>query len=375
MDKVRLGVVGLGNMGPSHCKAIHVLHQVPGMTLGAVCDISEERRKRAAEQFEGVPIFEDVTEMYESGLIDAVLIAVPHFYHPSFAIEAFAHGLHVLIEKPAGVYTKQVLEMNAAAASSGKVFGIMYNQRTNPVYQKVRDLVQGGELGSIKRAVWVVTDWYRPQAYHDSGEWRSTWRGEGGGTLINQNPHNLDLFQWILGMPERIRAFCGYGKYYDIEVEDDVTAYMEFAQGGTGVYITSTGESPGTNRLEISADMGRIVVEHNEISFDRNRISEREFNKTNTRPFGRPEHWHCTIPVSNSGGERHVGILKNFTQAILRGEKLLAPGEEGIYGLTLSNAIHYSSWVDDWIDVTNFNHEHFYQLLQDKIEHSQLNSH
>ncbi|MCA0757231.1 Gfo/Idh/MocA family oxidoreductase [Paenibacillus sp. N4] len=371
-EKVRMGVIGLGNMGSSHSLQIHVLKKVPGMELGAVCDISEERRKWARNQLPEVPVFENAEDMYKSGLIDAVLIAVPHYDHPSLAIDAFANGLHVLVEKPAGVYTKQVLEMNAAAEKSDKLFGIMYNQRTNPVYQKLRDLVHSGELGGIKRVVWIVTDWYRSQAYHDSGSWRSTWEGEGGGVLINQNPHNLDLLQWILGMPKTLRSFVSYGKYYNIEVEDDVTAYMEFANGASGVYITSTGELPGTNRLEISGDMGKIVVENNTITFNRNRISEREHNRINTKPFGRAECWKCEIPADKNSGGQHIGIMKNFTNAILNGEKLLAPGEEGVNGLLISNAIHYSSWTDSLVDLERFDHDHYYELLQEKIANSKV---
>jgi predicted dehydrogenase len=370
MECVRLGIIGIGNMGTAHSLHIHADHKVQGMVLSAICDISEERRAWAKEHLPSVAVFEQAADMYRSGLIDAVLIAVPHYDHPALAALAFANGLHVLVEKPAGVYTKQVLEMNAAAEQSGKVFGIMYNQRTNPVYQKVRELMQSGELGALKRVVWIITNWYRPQAYHDSGSWRSTWKGEGGGTLINQNPHNLDLLQWMLGMPSRIRSFCSFGKYYDIEVEDDVTAYLEYPNGASGVYITSTGEAPGTNRLEISGDMGRIVVENNRISFDRNRISEREHNRINTEAFKAPESWHVDIPVATDGGEQHIGILKNFANAILHGDKLLAPGEEGINGLLISNAIHYSTWTDDWAVLDSFDHDHFYELLQERINNS-----
>lgn len=372
MKSVRLGIIGIGNMGSVHSVNIHIDHKVQGMVLGAVCDISAERRAWAENNLPGVTVFNNATEMYKSGLIDAVLIAVPHYDHPPLAIEAFANGLHVLVEKPAGVYTKQVLEMNAAAEKSNKIFGIMYNQRTNPVYQKVRDLVQCGELGALKRVTWIVTNWYRPQAYHDSGSWRSTWKGEGGGTLINQNPHNLDLLQWILGMPSKIRSFCSFGKYYNIEVEDDVTAYMEYPNGATGVYITSTGEAPGTNRLEISGDMGKIVVERNRITFDRNRISEREHNRVNTKPFGVPESWQCEIPVSKVGVEEHNEILKNFANAILHGDQLLAPGEEGINGLLISNAIHYSTWTDEMVSLEDFDHDHYYELLQERINNSMV---
>lgn len=370
MDKVRIGIIGLGNMGTSH--AVHITEgKVPRMELAAICDIAEARRTYAEEHFPGVKVFDNATDMYKSGLLDAVIIAVPHYSHPPLAIEAFSYELHVMTEKPAGVYTKQVLEMNEAAKKSGKVFGIMYNQRTNPVYQKIRSMIQRGDLGEIKRITWIITNWYRKQSYHDSSAWRSTWKDEGGGTLINQNPHQLDLWQWMFGMPEKIMSFCSFGRFYNIEVEDDVTAYMQYKNGTTGVYITSTGETPGTNRLEIACDMGQLIIEDNKIKFKRNIMSEREYNRTDTESiFGSLEYWNCDIPVDSSGGEQHVGILKNFTAAILDGEKLLAPGYEGINGLTISNAIHYSAFTNKWADVTNFPHDEFYELLQEKIKNS-----
>ena len=228
-------------------------------------------------------------------------------------------------------------------------------------------MIQSGELGHIKRAAWIITDWYRSQFYHDSCTWRSTWKTEGGGALINQNPHQLDLWQWLFGMPSKIMSHVSFGKYYNIEVEDDVTAFMEYDNGMTGVYITSTGEAPGINHLEISCDMGMITVENNEIKFRRNVISEREFNKINTKVFGSPEVWDCKIPVDKRGGEQHVGILKDFAKSILTNSTLLAPGIEGINGLTISNAIHYSAWTNQWADVKNFPHDEFYNLLNQKI--------
>ena len=368
MADVRLGVIGFGNMGTSHCKNVYG-GRVPGMVLGAVCDISEDRRKVAKELYSDVPVFDNATDLYKSGTCDVVIVAVPHYDHPSLVIEAFDNGLNVITEKPAGVYTAQVKEMNDAAAKSDKLFGIMYNQRTNPMYQKIRSMVKNGELGHIKRISWIITDWYRPQAYHDSGSWRSTWKTEGGGTLINQNPHQLDLWQWMFGMPDKITAFASFGKYYDIEVEDDVTAFFEYENGTTGTYITSTGEWPGTNRLEIACDMGKIVVEDEKMMFYRNVESEREFNRKNTSAFGRVEFWKCEIPVSGVG-EQHVGIFKDFTKVLTEGGSLLAPGEEGILGLTISNAIHYSSWTGKTVEVNNFDHEGFYSLLQEKIKNS-----
>ncbi len=369
MDKLRLGVIGYGNMGSGHVGNI-MNGKVPNMVVGAVCDNVPSRLEAVKAKYPDMPVFANATDLFKSGLCDAVIIATPHYDHPSLAIEAFECGLHVITEKPAGVYTMQVKEMNEAAAKSDKKFGIMYNQRTNPVYQKLRQMIQRGDLGHIKRVTWIITNWYRPQAYHDSSTWRSTWATEGGGALINQNPHQLDLWQWMFGMPDRIWARVGFGKYYDIEVDDDVMAYFEYDNGTTGEYITATGEAPGTNRLEIACDMGRVVVENNKITFDRNVISEREHNKVNTKPFGKPECWECKVPADTSGGEQHVGIFKNFANAVLNGTELLAPGEEGINGLTISNAIHLSGWTGEIVDVKNFPHERFYELLQEKIRTS-----
>lgn len=369
MEKLKMGVIGYGNMGTGHVQNLKE-GKVKNMEVTAVCDISLARRDAVTAAYPDIAVFENATQLYQSGLCDVVLIAVPHYEHPHLAIEAFQHGLHVITEKPAGVYTKQVKEMNDAAAKSDKVFGIMYNQRTNPVYQKLREMIHQGELGHIKRITWIITDWYRPQAYHDSSTWRSTWKDEGGGTLINQNPHQLDLWQWMFGMPDRIFAKASFGKYYDIEVEDDVMAFLEYDNDTTGEYITSTGEAPGTNRLEIACDMGKVVVENNRLIFTRNVISEREYNKINTQPFGKPECRECVVPTDFSGGPQHVGILNNFANAVLYGEELLAKGEEGIRGLTISNAIHLSAWTGETVDVKNFPDDRFYQLLQEKISAS-----
>lgn len=370
MNKVKMGIIGYGNIGSAHVKNI-MTGRVPDMELVAVCDKSSNRRQVLSENYPDVKVFEKADDLFESGLCDSVIIAVPHYDHPPLAIKALEKGLNVIVEKPAGVYTKQVLEMNEAAKKSDKVFGVMFNQRTNPVYIKLKDMIARGELGHIKRITWIITDWYRSQCYHNSSTWRSTWKTEGGGALINQNPHQIDLWQWLFGMPDKVLAKVSFGKYYDIEVEDDVMAHFEYNNGTTGQYITSTGEAPGTNRLEIACDMGKVVIENNHILFQRNIISEREYNKNNVNaPFGKPENWKCEIPCDFSGGEQHVGILKNFAKAVLNGEKLIAPGEEGINGLTISNAIHLSAWTGEEVDVNNFPHDKYYEILQEKIKNS-----
>lgn len=368
MDKVRVGIIGIGNIGVSHARHF-IQRRVPGAELTAVCDINPQRLEWAEKHLgSDLKRFQSAEEMFAAGCVDAVVIATPHYDHPPLAVAAFEQGLHVLVEKPAGVYTKQVREMNEAAAKSGRVFSMMYNQRTNPLYQKVRDLVQSGEVGELKRVIWIITDWYRPQSYYDSGGWRATWAGEGGGVLLNQCPHQLDLWQWICGMPKRVRAFCYYGKYHDIEVEDDVTAYVEYENGATGLFITTTGETPGTNRLEISGDRGKIVVEGDQLTFWRLRIPERQFNAEYQGGFGRPEAWKCDVPADGDY-PGHQGVLRNWVDAIRKGTPLLAPGEEGINGLILSNAMHLSDWTDSWIELP-FDEDLFYEKLKERIASS-----
>lgn len=369
MSNVRLGVIGLGNMGKGHIGYMQ-RGEVKGVQLAAVSDSAEPGQAWARENLDTeVRLFSDPYEMMDSGLIDAVLIATPHYSHPELAIAAFKRNLHVLCEKPAGVYTKQVREMNEAAAKTDAKFSMMYNQRTNPLYQKLKDLVDSGELGEIRRTNWIITNWYRSQSYYDSGTWRATWEGEGGGVLINQDPHQLDLWQWTINMmPKRVRAFCYFGKHRNIEVEDDVTAFVEYENGATGVFVTSTGEAPGTNRLEISGDNGKVVIEDNKLTFWRLRVSEREFNATFKGGFGSPECWKCEIPIHGTNPD-HKGILQNFVNAILHGEELIAPGVEGIKGLMISNAMHLSTWTDNWVDLP-IDEELYYQFLQQKIAES-----
>lgn len=369
LENVKIGIIGIGNMGSSHSLYLNN-GEVPGAVLTAVCDQNPERLKWAKETLgENIQIFDNTEAFFEFGDIDAVIVATPHYDHPPLAIKALQKGLHVLVEKPVGVFTKNVRELNEVAKKSGKVFGIMFNQRTNPLYQKLRDLVQNGELGEIKRTNWIITDWYRSQSYYDSGGWRATWAGEGGGVLANQDPHQLDLWQWTSGlMPKRVRAFCGFGKFHNIEVEDDVTAYVEYENGATGVFVTSTGDAPGTNRYEISGDRGKLVVEDGKLTFWRLRQSEREFNREYKGGFGEPECWKIDIPIKGEATQ-HKGITTNWVNAILHGTELLGPGEEGIKGLEISNSIHLSAWTDDWVDLP-INEDLFYSKLQEKIKTS-----
>ena len=350
MTKVRLGIIGVGNMGSGHAANI-LAGKCPEIELTAVADRREARRQWAKDTLpEGTAIFEEGSDLIQSGLCDAVHICTPHYQHPTLAMEAFAAGLHVMCEKPAGVYTKAVREMNEAAEKSGKVFAMMFNQRTNCVYRKMHEMVHSGQLGELKRVNWIITDWYRTQIYYDSGDWRATWEGEGGGVLLNQCPHQLDLLQWICGLPKTVQAFCQEGKWHDIEVEDDVTAYLQFANGATGVFVTTTGDAPGTNRFEVTGTLGKLVCDNDKLTFWKLAQDEREFCRTATEGFAQPQ---CQQVEVETDGEnlQHVGVLNVFAGKILHGTPLVAEGTEGLGGLTLSNAMHLSSWLGRAVDI------------------------
>lgn len=358
MERVRLGIIGIGNMGSAHVAAI-LDGQIPQMELAAVADVKESRRQWAAELFasctceylaDDAMIYESAEELIASGVCDAVIVAVPHYDHPRLVIEALHQGLHVLCEKPAGVYTKQVREMNEEAAKSDRTFAMMFNQRTNHLYRKMHEIVSGGEYGKLKRVNWIITDWYRTQAYYNSGGWRATWDGEGGGVLLNQCPHNLDLLQWICGMPCRVQAFCHMGKWHDIEVEDDVTAYLEFPEGATGVFVTTTGDAPGTNRLEVTLEKGKLVCENDTLTFYELDINEREYCYSATEGFRKPDG-HETLLETDGDNPQHAGVMRAFAANILEGKPLVAGGEEGLNGLILSNAMHLSAWLGKMVDI------------------------
>ena len=349
-NKIRLGIIGVGNMGRGHSKNVAINHLCPSVELAALADIDSQKLEWAKENLpDTVALFTNAEEMLDSGLIDACLIAVPHYDHPRYAKECFKRGIHVMTEKPAGVYTSQVREMNEAAKASGVKFAIMFNQRTDPLYKKAHDMVANGELGSLKRMVWIITNWYRTQAYYDSGTWRGTWNGEGGGVLLNQAPHNLDLWQWICGMPKSVYANCTVGKYHNVGVEDDVTITAEYENGMSATFITTTGETPGTNRLEISGELGKIVIEEGKLKFWKLDKNEREicFNEKDGFYNSKPEYNEFSEPIVPG----HPIVLENFARAILYGDRLIARGEEGINSLTLSNAAYLSTWENRRVEL------------------------
>lgn len=364
MKTIRLGILGIGNMGCTHATFLQK-GKCPDFTLAAICDSNPERLSWAKETF-GVPCFESAEALFDSGLIDACIIAVPHYDHTKYAIACMEKGIHVMLEKPAGVYTKQVRQMNEAAAEHpGVVFGMMFNQRTNCLYRKLRELVQSGEYGQLRRVNWMITNWYRTQAYYDSGNWRATWSGEGGGVLMNQAPHQLDLLQWICGMPTKVHAKMRFGAWHDIEVEDDVSAWLEFPNGATGVFVTSTGDVRGTNRLEIQLDKAKLTVENGKLLMEEYAMADREFNAVNKEPYGKMPF---TVREVETDGEnpQHVGVLNAWGKAILGEGELVAHGTEGIYGLTLANAMYLSHFLEREVEIP-FDEDLYCAELQKRV--------
>lgn len=342
MDRIRLGIIGYGNMGSAHAACL-AEGRIDGVRLTAVCDIDAERLK-AAQRHPGIACYEHIDALLDSGEVDAVIVAVPHPLHAELAAKALRRGLHTLVEKPVDISVAKARMLNEAARESGRVFAIMFNQRTNPLFRRARELVQGGALGELKRTTWIITNWYRTQHYYDSGAWRATWAGEGGGVLLNQAPHNLDLWQWICGMPVEVTAWCREARYHRIEVEDDATLLVRYSNGAMGQFITTTGEYPGTNRLEIVGDLGKLVLENGSMRWWRLHEPEPQVRfgaKESFANIGMDE----TEIVPEGPETAHAGILQNFANAILRGEALISPGEDGVKELTLSNAAYMSQWL------------------------------
>ena len=369
-SSIRLGVIGIGNMGSEHCRLI-TGGKCPETVLTAVADLRPERREWARRTLpENTAVFGDGWELIASSSCDAVLIAVPHFQHEPLTVAALEGGLHVLCEKPAAVQADRAERMIRTAERTGKTLTFMFNQRTNCVYRAMKQLLESGEMGRIKRVNWIITDWYRTQRYYDSGSWRATWAGEGGGVLLNQCPHQLDLLIWLCGLPCAVTARCAEGKWHHIEVEDDVTACLEFPDGATGVFVASTGDLPGTNRLEIDCECGKIVCEDGQAAVWRLGVNEREVCFESDNPWYRREAERSLLKTDGENSQ-HAGVINAFAAHLLRGTPLVAEAEDGLRALELSNAIHLSGWTGERVAIPA-SRERFNRELNRRIASSRI---
>lgn len=346
MKKIRFGIVGVGNQGTYYANSLFAAGEIENGVVSAICDISDVKIAAIQEKLkdDSIVYFHDYKEMVQSGICDAVLVETPHYSHTEIVKYCLTNGMPVICEKPAGVYTKEVREMNELAAKCDTKFGMMFNQRTNCVYRKMREIIADGGIGDLQRINWIITNWYRTQNYYDNGSWRATWDGEGGGVLINQSPHQIDLIQWVVGqMPKTVRGFCQYGRWHDIEVEDEVTAFLTYENGATGVFITTTGEAPGTNRLEISGTKGKLLCENDKLVWYKNETDAQEHSYSADNGFSMPKLE--IIEVETDGkNPQHVGIINNFANTLLGLEELFVDGKDGFNGVELMNAIELSGW-------------------------------
>jgi len=346
MKNVRLGIIGMGNMGKHHADYL-LAGKVARAELAAVCSTSPAK----LEKYKAAKIFDDGEKLIRSGAVDAVVIATPHYQHTTLGIAALEAGVHVMVEKPISAHKADAERLLAVRKKHPQlVFGAMFQFRIEPRYLKLKKLIDDGELGDIVRINWIITDWYRTEAYYASGGWRATWKGEGGGVLLNQCLHQLDTLQWLVGMPARVRGFCQIGRYHNIEVEDNVSIFMEWKNGATGVFVSSTGETPGTNRFEIAGTRGKIVLENNKLTFTRNDADMIQFSKNAKTGFAKPEVWNVEIPFADAPAT-HAALMQNFVDAILDGVPLLVPGEEGIHSVELANVMLYSSLISQTVEL------------------------
>ncbi len=369
---MKLAVIGLGVMGQQHLKNIHNLENVE---LTAVCDINQSVANELATQYD-VKAYYDYQSLFQQAELDGIIIATPHYDHTPLTIQAFQKGIHVLVEKPISVHAKDAAKMidaykEAKVQYPKLIFAAMFMQRTYGYWQKIKSMIDEGELGKLVRATWIITNWFRPQIYYDNGGWRATWQGEGGGVLLNQCPHNLDLYQWFVGMPSRVTGFASIGKYHNIEVEDEVTAYFEYDNGMVGHFITTTAESPGTNRLEIVGGHGKLVFENEKLSFYKNDMSMLQKIETATGMFEKTEHEVLEIPYEHHGEPGHKIVIENFVNAVLEDEELIAPATEGIHSVMLGNAILLSSFLKKTVDVP-IDRDVYEEKLQELIANSEF---
>jgi predicted dehydrogenase len=376
LEKIRLGIVGLGVEGMAYAQFIRD-GRVPNMTIGAVSDVAADKES-VAKEFD-VPFFSDYKELIKSGQVDAVVTTVPHFLHPEIGIFALENGVHALVEKPVGVYTKQAQRLLDVAKSKPELkFGVFFNQRTNDLYKDLRALVSSGELGELRHTSWIITNWWRPQGYYDMSAWRATWGGEGGGVLVNQAPHQLDLWQWICGVPKAVFAKAQFGFRRDIAVEDEVNALVDFGNGATGSFMTATHDMIGTDRLEILLDKGKIVVENSkDVTIWRLNKAEQELSKNMsledvrklfTGQLDMSEFMTTeTKTYTSVWGDQHSEVMRNFAAAIHGEEELLAPGADGMHGVRLANAIHLSAWTGQEVSIENFDDTTYLNELNKRI--------
>ncbi len=366
MEKpIRYGVVGIGGMGANHAKKLQE-NKIENAILTAVADSNVEYKNK----YKNIPFFENIDNFFDNKIIDAAIIATPHKSHIDLAKKALENNINVIIEKPLAITSKKCREFINISQNYKAYFTVMLNQRTNPVYVKIKELIDGNELGKVHRFQWTITNWFRTNYYYKTSNWRAKWKSEGGGVLINQSIHQLDLCQWLFGMPDSVYTDLGLGRFHSIEVEDEVTSIFKYSNGLKGVFITTTGEAPGVNRLEIASDKGLITIQDNNVTWEKI-DSSTDFIKNSKTLFDMPksEKINFNFKVDLDQHVEHQRLIQNFTNFLLGKENLYVNGKDGLDSVELINAMVLSGLEEKKINLP-LDENRYEQKLEEMISKS-----
>lgn len=356
MEKqIKVALIGFGGMGQAYARMIYA-GLVPQLSLVGVCCRNEPGQQLLKGEFPGVAIYRDAYEMAaHCDDYDAVLIVTPHTNHVELGLRFASLGKHILMDKPAGIDAGSVAELVCCCEGKNVSYGMIFQNRMLPAFRKSKELLESGALGTLHRAIWVCNNWYRSPAYHRSAGWRSTWTTECGGLMINQNPHYVDLWNWLFGLPDRVYADMQFGRYNDFLVDDAVDIQFSYDNGFHGTMISATGEAPGVNRLEIWGSKGRLTVDETaRVFFDENEMSTEEFGRVNTEKFAGIPHNQREIELTKPEN-LYLDIFRNFAKHLLEGEPLCADGYDGLLEVQLANAVYVSGWEEKKVAVPVIN--------------------
>jgi len=339
MNPVRFGIVGVtGVIGGTHIRAIR---QTEGAELAAVTDLNLAAAQRVASEAR-CELLKNFDWLIKRADIDVVCLCTPHALHAEQAIAALKSRKHVLTEKPMAVTVADADKMIAASEKYDRKLGVVFQYRFRPSVLAARALLQRGQLGQLYR-VTVVHAAFKTQYFYDAAAWRGTWKGGGGGVLINQAPHYLDLLAYLVGMPTRVAAW-NRTLTHRIEVEDTASALMEFPGGAQGFAHFNTVQAPGESRIEIVGDRGTLRIEDNDVRLFQPEIPLRQFAQTDrSHIYAYPRTAEVRVPLASSEAT-HATVLQDFIDAVRHNRPPACDGQEGRKSLEIGNAMLLSSF-------------------------------
>jgi len=337
VEALRYIVIGVAaSIFPTHRRA----QEAEGVNVVAACDIRVEAGQQRAAEI-GCAFYEDYRTMLAETRPDVAVIVTPHPLHPSMTIDCLRAGCHVLVEKPMAVDVAEADQMITEAEKSGRILAINFQQRFRPIIERARALVAEGAIGPLVRTL-SIEPWFRTAYYYRTATWRATWKGEGGGVLLNQAPHTLDILCHLAGMPSKVWGWTRT-RYHAIEVEDTAQAMLEYPNGAPGYLTVSTVEAGVQPRVQIIGERGAIELMGDQLTVHRFSPSTREYMLTSDEMFGKPKTTSETLEFD--AGLGHQAVYHDLKAAIADGRPPRADGREAIMSLELANAIVLSSYA------------------------------